>query len=441
MKKKVLVLCHDTVGEKMAGPGIRYQNLANQITKVAKVTLGVLDSSKQAPARAGIQLIKSFGESYKSIFDKHDVIFAQWLSKEMLKYAYETGKIIIIDLYAPVPIEFLASLEFSVKKLAPEKDVVFTGLLETYRQYLTLGDYFVCSNPRQRDFWLGFMTSSNIITPTNFASFIETKRIGLCPMGIPSTPPSKKNFRLRKRAGLGKDDFVLLWTGGIWDWFDAKVVIKAVKLLDNQKIKLVFMGTQHPNTKVYKSEMSESTAARKLANDLELTGKSVFFLDGWVDYADRATYLMDADVAIYADKESIETRFSHRTRVLDHIWAGLPTICSTGDYLSEELENRGMAITVKSRSVASFAKAIKQAFDEPDLLRKIRSNIASQSHSFTWDESSSELLEFIKNYPPKKLSKLKFTSDGQPIKPVRYRAILPRRVKNSIKVLLGRIDV
>jgi glycosyltransferase involved in cell wall biosynthesis len=438
LRKKVLVLCHDTVGEKMAGPGIRYQNLADQIAKVATVTLGVFYSSKQAPVQADIQPVKSFGDSYKPIFDKHDVIFAQWVSNEMLRYAHETGKIIIIDLYAPVPIEYLASLEFASKKIAPAKELEFTGLLETYKQYLTLGDYFVCSNDRQRDFWLGFMTSANIFTPTNYGSLVGAEKIGLCPMGIPSTPPSAKKLELRKRAGLAKDDFVLLWTGGIWDWFDAKVVIEAVKLLDNPKIKLVFMGTKHPNTKIYKEEMSESTAARKLAQDLNLTNKTVFFLDGWVDYKDRANYLMDTNAAIYADKLSVETRFSHRTRVLDHIWAELPTICSKGDYLSDLLSDKGMCLAVE-RTPKSFAAGIKKAYDEPGLLSEIKSNISDQRHLFTWDELSTELSDFIKNCEPRKSNKAPGLS--LPARPTSYRALIPHRVKNSIKVLIGRIDV
>jgi glycosyltransferase involved in cell wall biosynthesis len=440
LKKKVLILCHDTLGEKMAGPGIRYQNLAKQIEKVATVTLGMFYNSQGVPSVPGVQPVKTVGDDYKTLFDKHDVLFAQWMSNEMLRYAHDTGKVIIFDLYAPVPIEYLASLEFASDKVSAEKDIIFEGILENYKQYLTLGDYFVCSNDRQRDFWLGFMTSLNIIRPTNFKEFIKKNRIGLCPMGISSVPPSAKNLKLRNRAGLQKDDFVLLWTGGIWDWFDAQIVIKAVNELKNPKLKLVFMGTQHPNTKVYKKEMPESLAARKLSQDLKLTGKSVFFLDGWVDYEDRASYLLDADVAIYADKESTETRFSHRTRVLDHIWASLPTICSEGDYLSEELKKRNMAITVTKRSPSEFAKAINTAVEQPELLSAIRTNIARQAPDFTWDTLCSELLAFIKTCEPKPI-RTELTAEGLPSRPINYRAVMTRRIKNSIKVLLGMIDV
>lgn len=437
-RKKVLVLCHDTIGAKMAGPGIRYQNLADQIKRVAEVDLAVYADRTSTSTNSDILSVPKAGDSYKQIFDKYDVIFAQWLSGDMLAYAKAIGKVVIIDLYAPVPIEYLASLGFSSAEITAEKDLEFAGILETYKQYLSMGDFFVCSNERQRDFWIGFITASNQLHPTNFRQKLRMENIALCPMGISSTPPRVKSLELREKAGLKKDDFVMLWTGGIWDWFDAAVVIEAVKCLNNPKVKLVFMGTKHPNSEIV--EMSESKSARSLSDKLGLTDNSVFFLDDWVPYEERAAYLKDADVAIYADKDSVETRFSHRTRVLDHIWAGLPTICSQGDYLSEVLNEKGMGIVVGERTSEAFAEAIVKAMKDPKLLNKIRANIARYQKSFTWEEQSKDLLAFIKNCELSNVT-VQSISDSKPARPTPRHKKAVRRMKNSVKVLLGRIDV
>jgi glycosyltransferase involved in cell wall biosynthesis len=434
LNKKVLIVCHDTIGEKMAGPGIRYQHLAQQISKVADVTLGVYTDTRKEKKQNDIIWINSTDDSYKKIFADYDVIFAQWLSGEMLRYLSDSGKIIIIDLYAPVPIEYLASIGFSGKKLSVENDIEFSGILETYRLYLEIGDFFVCSNERQRDFWVGFLTASNHLYPSNFDSKKTLANFALCPMGISNEKPVIKTKRLRKQVGLSDKDFVLLWTGGIWDWFDAKLVIKSMAQLSDPRVKLVFMGTQHPNTKV--EEMLESKTARKLAEDLNLLGKSVFFMDGWVSYNSRAEYLLDADMAIYADKDSVETRFSHRTRVLDHIWACLPTICSKGDYLSESIEHFGLGLVVNERTPEAFAKTIQFATNHPESLIKMQNNIKRTQKDFTWENQAKELLQFIKQAPLKK----------QVVSPAIKRSAQPRRklsrrVKNSIKVLLGKVDV
>lgn len=438
MRKKILVLCHDTVGTKMAGPGIRYKNIANQIASVGEVSLGVFSTSKQSAISDGSVVINSSDESYKSVFDHYDVIFAQWLSLGMLNYAKATGTIVIIDLYAPVPIEYLASLGFSRTTPGSEKDIEFSGILETYKNYLTLGDFFVCSNERQRDFWLGFMTSANLLRPSNFIELHKMDKIALCPMGISSDKPVSSSLALRKRLGLSEDDFVLLWTGGIWDWFDACTVIEAVKNLNNPRVKLVFMGTQHPNSKV--SEMSESKLARKLVKKLGMENKSVFFLDGWVDYEKRVDYLLDANIAIYADKDSVETRFSHRTRVLDHIWTELPTICSKGDYLSTIVDNLGMGVVVEHRTSKAFSEAIDDLYKNPVKLSNIKSNIRQNKDGFTWEVLSSDLLKFIKKSKSKKMNVSTTNFNPKHIDSSRIK-LARKRTRNALRVLLGRVDV
>lgn len=418
----------------MAGPGIRYKNLAAQISKVAEVQLAVFSNTPSASGEAISVGVRS--GDFESIFDQYDVVFAQWLSGDMLQYAHRTGKTIIIDLYAPVPIEYLASLGFSNKRLSGENDAEFSGILETYKQYLAYGDLFTCSNERQMDFWTGFMTSTNVIRPSNFLEKSQLQRIILCPMGISDTKATARKLKLRTQLKLGKDDFVLLWTGGIWDWFDAQLVIKAINRLNNPKVKLVFMGMQHPNSNI--SEMSESKSARKLSDKLGLTGKSVFFIDGWIEYEDRTSYLLDADAAIYADKESLETRFSHRTRVLDHIWAGIPTICSSGDYLADLIEKEGFGVTA-SRTPRAFSQSIRALLENPKKVAEIKDNIRDKRAKYTWDVLSGDLLSFIESSEPNQLVNTAEPSITSPTSSRTRR--MARRTINSLRVLLGRADV
>lgn len=436
---KILILCHDTIGTKMAGPGIRYQNIAEQARSVATVTLGVYSDQPRNSDNSSIISVSPSGNDYQSIFDQYDIIFAQWLSGEMLNYAKSKGKVVIIDLYAPVPIEYLASLGFAAKSVSPDKDLEFSGILESYTRYLSQGDFFTCSNSWQRDFWIGFMTAASLIKPSGFMSNPRLDNLALCPMGISRDFPDKSStpLKLRAKLGLSDQDFVLLWTGGIWDWFDAQVIIKAVAKVANPNVKLVFLGTKHPNDQVYKQEMPESAAARRLSQELKLTNKSVFFLDGWVDYDDRASYFLDADAAIHADKESIETRFSHRTRVLDNLWAGLPTICNGGDYLAQVLADQDLGIVVAERTPDQFAQAIQRLHRDNKLQAQLRANIVKQRPNFTWEVQTKELLKFIANCQPGQA--VSRQSAAAPMPATSAQAM--RRVKNAIKVLIGRIDV
>jgi glycosyltransferase involved in cell wall biosynthesis len=396
---RVLVLCHDVIGGKMAGPGIRYSNVHATLADLFSSTLAVFSDGSEKSNVNGLVGVPKQGEAFKAVFDEHDVIFAQWLSSEMLDYAHSTGKTVIIDLYAPVPIEYLASLEFSSSRPTPGQDTIFAGIIETYSKYLSTASFFVCSNERQKDFWIGYITANGFLRPSNFGKSNLINRFAIAPMGISSQAPKVKKLMLREKLGLAKDDFVLLWTGGIWDWFDAQVVIRAVAKVNDPKVKLVFLGTKHPND-IYKEEMSESTAARGLSQELGLVGEKVFFMDGWVPYEERAAYFMDADVAIYADKESLETRFSHRTRVLDHIWTELPTICSRGDYMADLIDKYGFGLTIENRTPNDFAAAISKLFKDKRLLAEIGDNLKSNKHLFTWENTLKPLTQYIATVTP-----------------------------------------
>lgn len=416
----------------MAGPGIRYHHIARILGQKHDVTLGVF--SEETKADYDGLTVKTSGDAFKEQFDGYDIIFAQWLSKEMIDYAKSQGKVIVFDMYAPVPIEYLAGLEFSKGFDSAKKNEEFEVILKMYDNYLQAGDFFTCSNARQRDFWLGYITANRLLTPGSFLSSNLLTKFSLCPMGIDSEAPKVEKLKLRDRIdGVGKNDFVLLWTGGIWDWFDAKLIVQSMTHLKDTSIKLVFLGTKHPNKSI--DEMFESKQARELANKLGLTDKTVFFLDDWVPYDERAAYFMDADAAVYADKESLETRFSHRTRVLDHFWTELPTICSDGDYLSGVIKEEGFGVVVEQRTPEAFAAAITKLASDKKLLSNIKKNLHTKKNNYTWEKTLSPLVTFIDQVDPAKVVKV---SPAQTAQTKAGKAPLKRRIKHSAKILLGK---
>jgi len=430
LKKKVLVLCHDIVGKNMAGPGMRYSRVAEILSKKFDVTLAVFSEANKGADN--IVVLDPEGEAYKAAFDATDFIFAQWLSDPMIAYAKSRGKAIIFDLYAPVPIEYLASLEFSTRPIGPEKDEEFQAIIAMYNRYFTQGDVFTCSNERQRDFWTGYVTANGLFKPSNFSQKKLLDNFLICPMGT-SVGPKPKKLLLREKLGLAKDDFVLIWTGGIWDWFDGRLVVQAMSLIKDPKVKLVFLGTKHPNS-IYTDEMSETVATRKLAADLGLTDKTVFFLDGWIPYEERTAYFMDGDAAIYADKESLETRFSHRTRVLDHFWMELPTICSAGDYMSEIIDRKGLGVVVPERAPQAFADAITSLKNDSARYNRLRKNLHNHKGEFTWEKTLQPLVDCLASLPAPTPAAAATPAAPAAPRPTPYS--LKQRIKRSAKMLL-----
>ena len=86
--------------------------------------------------------------------------------------------------------------------------------------------------------------------------------------------------------------------------------------------------------------MEMNARARALADDLGLTGTHVFFHE-WIDYDERQNFLLEADIGVSTHFDHVETAFSFRTRVLDYLWAGLPTVVTEGDVLAELITEHG----------------------------------------------------------------------------------------------------
>ncbi len=405
-QKKVIVLSHDVAGSLMAGPGIRYTSVAIELSKHFDTTLGILngkqDQVDEISSNYGINARSYDNKNYKSLIDKADYIFVQDISLKMLRYARKHRKNIIFDLYSPVPIEFMIYRHFSASGYGKTEKQELSRLVNKYNLFSNYGDYFVCSNERQLDLWTGFFLSSGRLSSDTNAFTDISQLIGLAPMGIPNTKPAHTKNVLRNTVpGIEDDDFVLLWTGGLWDWFDPLKVIEAVEQLhsSNPAVKLVFMGFKHPNKKV--SYMKEAQKAVAYSKERGLENQCVFFIDEWVPYNDRLNYMLESDAAIYAHKPSLETRYSHRSRVLDHIYTNLPTIANGGDYLGDMwLKDKQLGLITESSSSQAFVESITTLMRDSSLLEDIKKNIDSAKQELFWDNSIKDLTDYIHKKEP-----------------------------------------
>jgi glycosyltransferase involved in cell wall biosynthesis len=166
----------------------------------------------------------------------------------------------------------------------------------------------------------------------------------------------------------------------------------------NRNIKLVFPGLQHPNSNTPK--WRETIDTQKRAEELKVVNKNVFFFSEWIDYHERINFLIEADAAIYTHRVSIESEFSHRTRVLDHILAKLPTIATEGDFFAELIENKEIGVVAKNGDPGSIAEAILKVAEKENLNR-YRKNIDNIRPGFDWSVTLADLREYLLSNPVK----------------------------------------
>jgi glycosyltransferase involved in cell wall biosynthesis len=179
--------------------------------------------------------------------------------------------------------------------------------------------------------------------------------VRVVPFGLPDADPVATGTPLRERYRIPPDATVLLWGGGIWNWFDPLTVIRAVERMPEAH--LVFLGVQHPNDKIVELEMAGRALA--LAGELGLRGTRVHVNEGWVPYAERQDFLLGADLGVSAHAVHLETRYSFRTRFLDCLWAGLPLVATEGDSLSDLIAANGAGVTVPEGDVDALVAAVR----------------------------------------------------------------------------------
>jgi glycosyltransferase involved in cell wall biosynthesis len=197
--------------------------------------------------------------------------------------------------------------------------------------------------------------------------------------------------------GIGPDDDVLVWGGGVYNWFDPFTLLRAIDLLRRTRptVRLYFLGLRHPNPEV--PPMAAAAATLELSDELGLTGRQVFFNDGWVEYGDRQNYLLEADLAVSTPPVNAETTFSFRTRILDYLWAGVPIVTTQGDALGEIVEREGLGAVVPPGDPVALAAALERLLADPAAIEAARHQVARVRQGFRWSVVLEPLADFCRD--------------------------------------------
>jgi len=206
-----------------------------------------------------------------------------------------------------------------------------------------------------------------------------------------------RHHGIRELEGFSPDDKVIIWGGGIYNWFDPLTLIRAVGRLAaaRREVKLFFLGVKHPNPDVPQMEMER--AARRLADELGLTGTTVFFNETWVPYDERADYLLDADLGVSIHLEHIETAYSFRTRVLDYWWAALPVVTTDGDTFAPLIRENGLGEVVPPEDVDALHDALDRLLFNDDVRAATAVRVRAFAASLTWSQTLRPLVDFVRS--------------------------------------------
>ncbi len=394
-KPRIAVVTGDPLSDRMAGPGIRAWQMARALSTVHQVRLCSTTGATLADDRFEIIDASAVG-----MLDPHlhwaEVVIFQGFLLEAAPWLIRSDKIIVADIYDPIHLELLEQAKDSGYVERRTQITEVTALLD---RQIQRADLLLCASDKQKRFWSGQLMSQG--RANGATRSLADGLLRVVPFGLDDEPPAPARHGIRGSIpGIGLHDKVILWGGGVYNWFDPLTLILAVNSLvqGHPEVRLVFMGMKHPHPGVPKMQMAWE--AQQLSDSLGLTDRHVFFNRDWVPYRERDTFLMDADVGVSTHFEHVETAYSFRTRILDYLWAGLPIVATTGDSFGNILDEEGLGLGVPPENVEALAAALERVLYEPGLSEPMRARVTAYAERFRWSRVLEPLTSFCRNPAP-----------------------------------------
>lgn len=392
-RHRVLVVTGEPLGDRMAGPAIRAWEIATALAGEHDVRLVSTAGAHRSSSTFTVEY--AAGTGLREPTDWADVVIFQGFLLETAPWLKDSSKVIVADVYDPMHLEQLEQ----AKDLGPEgRRNALAVTTHALNEQLRRADFLMCASPKQRDFWLGQLAGQGRVNPAVYDEDASLDNlIAVVPFGIGDQAPVQRRHAIKGAVpGIGPDDKVIVWGGGIYNWFDPLTLVRAVDRLKDRhdEVRLFFLGTKHPNPGV--PDMRIAWETRQLADRLGLTGRHVFFNDGWVPYDERADYLLDADLGVSTHFAHVETAYSFRTRILDYLWAGLPIVATDGDTFGELIRARGLGRAVPEQDVEALEAALEEMLFDEQARSAAAAAVRAVAGEFVWSRALEPLVAFCR---------------------------------------------
>ncbi|MBN9606093.1 MAG: glycosyltransferase family 4 protein [Actinomycetales bacterium] len=391
---RVLVVTSDPIGRRMAGPAIRTWNICRRLQQEGhEVRLVTTSTLEPIPAAFELHLVppgrhRAFGRLERWA----EVIVFQGHAMSMFRTLRRSRKRLVADIYDPMNIE---QLEQAKTRPMREYIKVVSDRTELLNEQLLRADLLLAASDRQRLFYLGQLAGLGRVNPLTYGDDPDLARLlAVVPFGMTSEDPVATGPAMRDVVpGIAPDDKIVLWAGGLYDWFDPHTLIRAMATLAERRpnVRLFFQGTKHPGVPV----MPVVASSIVLARELGVLDSVVFFNDSWVPYDERQNYLLEADLGVSTHGSHLETTLAFRTRILDYLWAGLPMVVTQGDSFGELVAREGLGEAVPHADPDALADALERVLFDDAVAADARAAVARVRERFRWEVVLQPLVDYV----------------------------------------------
>lgn len=379
---RIALLSSEPLRRRMAGIGIRYQELARRLpehgVEVVLLTPGEIAEARELDLPLTDLRAFERGRLQELVKDCDGAVAQGQLANDLLLEAPDLPT--AIDLYDPFLVENLHYAE----TLGLD---VYRNDHATWVLQLARGDFFLCSCDEQRQFYLGFLAALGRLNPRRLQDDPDLQQlIALVPFGVPETLPLRRQLLSDKKPGEKR-----LLFGGLYDWYDPWPVLEALEILDEPSWVLYFIRNPNPDSTPQKltREVQAWCEQRGYWNE------RVRLVD-WVSAERRYDLLREVDLLVTTHTLNLETRLSLRTRYLDALVAGCPVIASGGGAMSRMLHHHGAGWVVPPGEAAPLAEAFRQVLSDADEVAARRQAGEQLVNGFRWQQVLAPLVRFCR---------------------------------------------
>ena len=436
--RRVLILSRTPIGRRVSSPGIRYLNLA-RVLRAALPEDEIVLASPPVPLDEALpdESIAFYEPRSASLLARgFDVVIAMSFPLSMvLMSPFRRRPLLVLDFFSQFYVEWMEVGRDHFRGLHRR---MWTRAGQMYANLqLRVADYVLCANERQRDAYVGVLGSLGRLTPRAYDEDPTLRAlIDVAPHGVrPEPTPSRQPLRAGAVPGIEPGDKLLLWLGGILFWYDPVTLIRAVARVREKhpEAKLLFLGSTYPGAPEAGQGIRHREAVRE-ARLREQLGTGVIFHDAWLPHDAVVKYLQAAVAGVTTYFTNAETRFAHRTRFMDFIWAGVPLVCTEGDVLSELVRDRGWGVAVRERDEDALVAALTRLLEDEAFAASCRANLGMAAAELSWESAFAPLVRLLsRSAEPRSLGEPRSARRGQIV-----RAAMAYAVARGIEQVAGR---
>lgn len=263
---------------------------------------------------------------------------------------------------------------------------------------LSRSDLILVSSESLTTFLKGILFERGFLSPSAYSNDPGfDRRFCLLPYGYsPASSVDGDDSGSNRNYEIDFEVPTLIWGGGLWNWFDPFTVVKALQHLKERNLRIQALfpgGTVHPG---HQSRMHNQNELQKRVEEYGLQDR-VFFSSEHIPYRDFLNLASRCLAGLSVSKRAIENLLSYRTRVVTYVGAGIPTIATRGDPLSDFVERNHIGVVVDPGNHLEMADAIRKLAEDAGFRDACRKQVREVQKSFTWENLCKPLVVILQN--------------------------------------------